>query len=66
MKLKEIGLPSTHQRHKSGNQPSYNHNVSAMMEVSRKSSLVQDDILNRPSINKSKENRAIDMKRFKF
>lgn len=66
MRMKEIGLPSTHQRHKSGNQPNYHHNISAMMDISRKGSVVQDDIMHRPSINKSKEGRPGDMKRFKF
>jgi hypothetical protein len=65
LKLKEITLTSSHQRHKSGNHSNLSSNVSAMMEIHRKGSLVEDDLL-RPSMHKSKENRPIDAKRFKF
>ena len=65
MKLKEVTLTG-HNRHKSGNHSAANHNIPSVIEISRKGSFAEDDIGSRASMNKSKESKALDAKRFKF
>ena len=65
MKLKEVTLTS-HNRHKSGNHSNVNHNISSIVEISRKGSFAEDDLVSRASINRNREGKALDVKKFKF